>query len=206
AAGATTPGSAAGEQTPGATTAAGSAAREQASRAAAAGQPARGRAARSEPRRGARRAAWTPSRTRRVPRLDPGHAARSAAKAQVAPVRRHRGGGAGRQLDSLPAQRGQEGRARARGGRAPRGRRDPRPGLRHRHRTTGARGAAMRRLVPAALLLSAACGPKGPPPDFAPDPGLVAQIRELRISTSVRACPGETFGALYTAVLNDGTV
>jgi len=64
----------------------------------------------------------------------------------------------------------------------------------------------MRRLVPAALLLSAACGPKGPPPDFAPDPGLVAQIRELRISTSVRACPGETFGALYTAVLNDGMV
>ena len=64
----------------------------------------------------------------------------------------------------------------------------------------------MRGLVPAALMLTAACRLKGPPPNFAPDPGLVAQIRELRISTSARACPGETFGALYTAVLNDGTL
>ncbi len=64
----------------------------------------------------------------------------------------------------------------------------------------------MRRFVAAALVLTAACGPKGPPADFAPDPGLVGQIRELRISTGPRACPGETFGALYTAVLNDGSL
>ncbi|HEV8265293.1 MAG TPA: hypothetical protein VGQ06_10085 [Gemmatimonadales bacterium] len=64
----------------------------------------------------------------------------------------------------------------------------------------------MRRVVTAALVLTAACGPKRPPADFAPDPGLLAQIRELRISTNARACPGETFGALYTAVLEDGSL
>jgi hypothetical protein len=64
----------------------------------------------------------------------------------------------------------------------------------------------VRRLLPAALLFGAACGPTGPPPDFAPDPGLVARIRELRISTSARACPGETFGATYMAVLDDGVL
>jgi len=51
----------------------------------------------------------------------------------------------------------------------------------------------------------AACS-HGPPPDFAPDPGLVAQIREIRMVTNAQACPGETFGATYTAVLNDGAV
>ena len=60
--------------------------------------------------------------------------------------------------------------------------------------------------VLAAVVLTAACGPKRPPPSFAPDPGLVEQIRELRMSTSTRACPGESFGAIYTAVLNDGSV
>jgi hypothetical protein len=64
----------------------------------------------------------------------------------------------------------------------------------------------MRRLALAAVVLTAACGPKRPPTDFSPDAGLVAQIRELRMSTSVRACPGETFGAAYTAVLNDGSL
>src|SRR5258707_8519897 len=63
----------------------------------------------------------------------------------------------------------------------------------------------MRQVVLAAIVLTSACGPKGPPPSFAPDPGLVEQIREIRMSTSTRACPGENFGAVYTAVLNDGT-
>ena len=54
-------------------------------------------------------------------------------------------------------------------------------------------------------LVAAACS-HGPPADFAPDPGLVAQIREIRMATSTRACPGETFGATYTAVLNDGAL
>lgn len=65
----------------------------------------------------------------------------------------------------------------------------------------------MRRVVAAALVLTAAaCGPKRPPATFAPDPGLLEQIRELRMSTSTSACPGQTFGAVYTAVLNDGSL
>ena len=64
----------------------------------------------------------------------------------------------------------------------------------------------MRRVVLVGIVLTAACGPKRPPPSFAPDPGLVEQIRELRMSTSLRACPGESFAAAYTAVLNDGAL
>src|SRR5216110_4091203 len=64
----------------------------------------------------------------------------------------------------------------------------------------------MRQAVVAALIVTAACGPKQPPPSFAPAPELVEQIREIRMSTSMRACPGESFGAVYTAVLNDGTL
>src|SRR2546428_3384305 len=64
----------------------------------------------------------------------------------------------------------------------------------------------MRRAVVAMLIVAAACGPKRPPPGFAPDPGLVEQIREIRMATSIRACPGESFGAAYTAVLNDGSL
>lgn len=54
-------------------------------------------------------------------------------------------------------------------------------------------------------LVAAACK-HGPPPGFAPDPGLVAQIREIRMVTSTSTCPGETFGATYTAVLTDGAL
>src|SRR5881409_3668896 len=64
----------------------------------------------------------------------------------------------------------------------------------------------MRRVVLAGIALTAACGPKRPPPSFAPDPGLVEQIREIRVSTATSACPGESFGAVYTAVLNDGSL
>src|SRR2546421_11816750 len=76
------------------------------------------------------------------------------------------------------------------------------------HLTPPAPGESMRRApsVVAALVITSACGPKRPPPSFAPDPGLVSQIRELRMSTNATACPGESFGAVYTAVLNDGAL
>src|SRR2546430_10856552 len=76
------------------------------------------------------------------------------------------------------------------------------------HLTPPAPGESMRRApsVVAALVITSACGPKRPPPSFAPDPGLVSQIRELRMSTNATACPGESFGAAYTAVLNDGSL
>jgi hypothetical protein len=48
-----------------------------------------------------------------------------------------------------------------------------------------------------------ACAHK-PPPDFAPDPGLVAQIAALRMVVPLSTCPGETFRAAYVAVLDDG--
>lgn len=54
-------------------------------------------------------------------------------------------------------------------------------------------------------LLALACG-GGPPPDFAPDPGLVNRIREIRITPLVtRACPGQGFRVSYDAVLDDGS-
>jgi len=46
---------------------------------------------------------------------------------------------------------------------------------------------------------------KGPPPDFAPDPGLVARITELRMEVPPFACPGQTIPATYVAVLDDGS-
>ena len=64
----------------------------------------------------------------------------------------------------------------------------------------------MKRLSPIIVAILAAACSHGPPPDFAPDPGLVAQIREIRMATNAQACPGETFGATYTAVLNDGAL
>src|SRR5437667_9792141 len=64
----------------------------------------------------------------------------------------------------------------------------------------------MRRTVLVGLIVTVGCGPNRPPPSVAPDPGLVEQIREIRMSTSMRACPGESFGAVYTAVLNDGSL
>src|SRR3989475_1849181 len=53
-------------------------------------------------------------------------------------------------------------------------------------------------------LLAVACS-HAPPADFAPDPGLVAQIRNIRIVTAyTRACPGATITANYEAGLADG--
>jgi hypothetical protein len=56
-----------------------------------------------------------------------------------------------------------------------------------------------------AVTLAAACS-HAPPEGFAPDPGLVAQIRDIRIVTAYgRACPGATIPASYEAVLVDGS-
>jgi hypothetical protein len=56
------------------------------------------------------------------------------------------------------------------------------------------------------VALSAACSNK-PPPDYAPDPGLVARITEIRMSmTDGRVCPGNIIRASYEAVLDDGAI
>src|SRR3989442_13660931 len=53
-------------------------------------------------------------------------------------------------------------------------------------------------------LLFVACS-HAPPADFAPDPGLIAQIRDIRIvTTQDRACPGGWIQASYEAVLAAG--
>ena len=63
-----------------------------------------------------------------------------------------------------------------------------------------------RRLLSTSLAVTVfACGHAGPPPDFAPDPGLVAHIRELRMTAPNSICPGESFNVTYTAVLDDGS-
>jgi len=72
----------------------------------------------------------------------------------------------------------------------------------------GGRGAAD--LMPAAVVLLAAltlaaCSHR-PPPDFAPDPGLVGQIQSIRIYAPPTACPGQTIHVSYDAVLDDGSV
>jgi hypothetical protein len=65
----------------------------------------------------------------------------------------------------------------------------------------------MRREVIAvsAALLAVACS-HNPPPDFAPEPGLIAQIREIKIvPQESRACPGAPIHADYVAILADGS-
>src|SRR2546428_8814270 len=54
-------------------------------------------------------------------------------------------------------------------------------------------------------LLFVACS-HAPPADFAPDPGLVAQIRDIRIVTAyARACRGAVMPTSYEAVLVGGS-
>lgn len=65
--------------------------------------------------------------------------------------------------------------------------------------------AIARRGLFAPLAFTAACASHRPPADFAPDPGLLRQIKEIRIITATTACPGQSFAASYSAVLNDGT-
>ncbi len=65
--------------------------------------------------------------------------------------------------------------------------------------------ASARRLCVTAFGLTFLACSHAPPPDFAPDPGLVAQIRDIRIVTSyARACPGSVIAASYEAVLASG--
>jgi hypothetical protein len=54
-----------------------------------------------------------------------------------------------------------------------------------------------------APLVLAACSHR-PPPDFAPDPALVAHIRAIELHAPRTACPGYSFPVTYTAVLDDG--
>lgn len=55
------------------------------------------------------------------------------------------------------------------------------------------------------LMAVAACS-HAPPEDFAPDPGLLAHIRDIEISvTPAAACPGSVIQASYQAVIDDGT-
>ena len=56
----------------------------------------------------------------------------------------------------------------------------------------------------AALTLAAACSHR-PPEDFAPDPGLLARIRSIEMRAPSAACPGQSFAASYSAVLDDGS-
>ncbi|HYT05620.1 MAG TPA: hypothetical protein VEM13_12160 [Gemmatimonadales bacterium] len=59
-------------------------------------------------------------------------------------------------------------------------------------------------VTPFAVTLLASCS-HAPPADFTPDPGLVAQIREIRIAPAyARACPGTVIPTTYEAVLADG--
>lgn len=61
-------------------------------------------------------------------------------------------------------------------------------------------------VVPWALLVILAGCSSRPPPDFAPDPGLLAHITGLRVTASPEvACPGETIHSEYWALLDDGT-
>jgi hypothetical protein len=53
-------------------------------------------------------------------------------------------------------------------------------------------------------LQTVACAHR-PPADFAPDPGLLGQIREIQIIADSKACPGATILATYEAVLADGS-
>ncbi len=63
-----------------------------------------------------------------------------------------------------------------------------------------------KRCWPVLMFLVVGCGPKGPPPDLAPDPGLASRIQEIAISPLAQGgCPGEIIRTSYTAVLDDGS-
>lgn len=64
-----------------------------------------------------------------------------------------------------------------------------------------------RRLLLLSLVLFVAACSNKPPPDYAPDPGLVGRITEIRMHISDgRVCPGNTIRATYEAVLDDGAI
>src|SRR5256885_15651972 len=67
------------------------------------------------------------------------------------------------------------------------------------------RDGSLQRLSVTTVALTLLGCSHAPPADFAPDPGLVAQIRDIRIVTSyARACPGSVIAASYQAVLASG--
>src|SRR5919198_953969 len=68
------------------------------------------------------------------------------------------------------------------------------------------RDVSLQRLSSTLLALTVLGCSHKPPADFAPDPGLVAQIQDIRMVTAApRACPGWVLGASYEAVLTDGS-
>jgi hypothetical protein len=67
---------------------------------------------------------------------------------------------------------------------------------------TASSGLVLRLCV---TLLPLACSHR-PPEDFTPDPGLVAQIRDIQtFAMPARACPGSVVQMSYEAVLSDGS-
>jgi hypothetical protein len=61
------------------------------------------------------------------------------------------------------------------------------------------------RVVAALVVVLAACS-HGPPPDFAPNPAVVARITRIQmVTTPETVCPGEQIRADYEAVLNDSS-
>jgi hypothetical protein len=59
-------------------------------------------------------------------------------------------------------------------------------------------------LAMGAAWIAASCA-HGPPPDFAPDPTLVSQIRSIYVRTASAGCPGTAVQAEYDAMLADST-
>src|SRR2546430_309448 len=75
------------------------------------------------------------------------------------------------------------------------------------HKITVFRDASLQRLFATTFAVTSfvACS-HAPPADFAPDPGLISQVRDLRIvTTQDRACPGGWIQTSYEAVLADGS-
>src|SRR5690242_9649102 len=72
-------------------------------------------------------------------------------------------------------------------------------------RDAHARRVTIPRVLLTAVLfaVAAACSHK-PPADFAPDPGFIRGMRQLRISAAGSACPGGLIGASYEAQLESG--
>ena len=75
------------------------------------------------------------------------------------------------------------------------------------HKITFFRDASLQRLfVTTFVVMSFVACSHAPPADFAPDPGLISQVRDLRIvTTQDRACPGGWIQTSYEAVLADGS-
>src|SRR5205823_11231571 len=75
------------------------------------------------------------------------------------------------------------------------------------HKITFFRDASLQRLfVTTFVVMSFVACSHAPPADFAPDPGLISQVRDLRIvTTQDRACPGGWIQTSYEAVLAHGS-